>query len=285
VPALERTLGDARGAVDELAALHVTALMGTSRTNFYCPASRVAQNGIAPGTLWQTPSRTLETPAGTRFVEGPRVHVPLLGGPGYGALLAELSGDPEATLERREHVDAGLPWGRVVTAMAERDAEPAPWFCPPRPITLAHVEELFSSLKLGVSAAARGERAATLDALADFHQRFVRLHPFRACNQALAMNIVNAVLARVTGAGMPHLVLDHVALRWAPAAYRRLFALAADAWCVAGAPAARVSRLLTLKRDYFALVTHLNGAADADEARVAAATMPDAARLALLDLD
>ncbi len=283
-PALEAALGDARSALAELASLHVTALMGASRANFYCPASRVAQNGINPGTLWQTPSRTLDTKAGTRFLEGPRVHVPLLGGPGYGALLAELSGDPEATLGRRELEDEGLDWGRIVTAMAESDAEPAPWFCPPRPITLAHVEQLFSALALAVSAAKRGERASTIDALADFHQRFVRLHPFRACNQALAMNIVNAVLARVMGAGMPHLVLDHVALRWAPAAYRRLFTCAVDAWCVTGTPAARLARLLTLKRDYFALVTRLQATKDADEARVAAETVPDAARLALLDL-
>jgi hypothetical protein len=282
--ALERTLGDARAALAELAALHVTALMGASRSNFYCPASRVAQNGIGPGTLWQTPSRTLDTPAGTRFLEGPRVHVPLLGGQGYGALLAELSGDPEATLGRRELEDEGLDWGRIVTAMAEGDAEPAPWFCPPRPITLAHVEQLFAALAVAVTAAERRDRATTLEALADFHQRFVRLHPFRACNQALAMNLVNGVLARVTGAGMPHLVLDHVALRWAPAAYRRLFTCAADAWCVAGTPSTRLARLLTMKRDYFALVTRLQATQDAAEARVAAETMPDAARLALLEL-
>ena len=283
-PALESALDDARAALAELQSLHVTALMGASRTNFYCPASRVAQNGVSPGTLWHTPSRTLDTPEGTRFLEGPRVHVPLLGGPGYGALLAELSGDPEATLGRRKLDDEGLDWGRVVTAMAVSDAEPAPWFCPPRPITLAHVEQLFSSLALAVAAATRGERATTVHALADFHQRFVRLHPFRACNQALAMNLVNGVLARVTGAGMPHLVLDHVALRWAPAAYRRLFSCAVDAWCVGGAPAARLARLLTLKRDYFALVTRLQATSDAAEEGVATETMPDAARLALLDL-
>jgi hypothetical protein len=283
-PRLEAALGDARGALSELATLHAIALLGETRTNFYSPASRVAQNGIRPGTLWQTPSRTVETESGTRFVEGPRVHVPLLGGKGYGALLAELSGDPEATLERRELTDDGLDWGRVVTAMADSDREPAPWFCPPRPITLAHVERLFSALVSAVHAAERGERNVVLASLADFHQRFVRLHPFRACNQALVMNLVNAVLTRVTGAGMPHLVLDHVALRWAPAAYRRLFALAVEVWSVGGAPAPRLGRLLAMKRDYFALVTRLNTTNDADEARVAAETAPEAARLALLDL-
>jgi len=130
---------------------------------------------------------------------------------------------------------------------------------------------------------AGAEQRAALDALADFHQRFVRLHPFKACNQALAMNLVNAVLARVAGAGMPHLVLDHVALRWAPAAYRRLFALAARQWCVEGAPAVRLSHLLKKKAAYFTLVAELGTTRDADEAAVRARTSPEAARLALLD--
>lgn len=282
---LENVLGDLDAALRELSALHVVALMGENRKSFYRPASRVAKNGVAPGALWQTPSRTEETPEGTRFLEGPRVHVPLLGGKGYGALLAELSGDPEATLERRELTDDGLGWGRVLTGMAEGDLEPATWFTPPRPITREHVASLFSALSTAVAAAHADERAATLDALADFHQRFVRLHPFRACNQALAMNLVNAVLARVTGAGMPHLVLDHLALRWSSVAYRRLFALAADAWCVPGAPAQRLARLLALKRDYFALVARMTNTPDAAAARIAAETAPESARLALLCFD
>ncbi len=283
--ALENASGDPDAALRELSALHVVALLGESRKNFYRPASRVASSGVSPGALWQTPSRTLETPAGTRFLEGPRVHVPLLGGKGYGALLAELSGDPEATLERRELTDDGLDWGRILTGMAEGDREPATWFTPPRPITREHVVSLFSALSAAVTAADDGERSAALAALADFHQRFVRLHPFRACNQALAMNLVNGVLARVTGAGMPHLVLDHLALRWSSAAYRRLFALAADTWSVAGTAVARLARLLAMKREYFALVTQLTSAEDAATARVAAETAPGAARLALLDLD
>jgi hypothetical protein len=284
-PALEAALGDPRAALRELAELHVLALLGEGDGSFYRPASRVAKNGLAPGALWQTPPRTVETPEGTRFLEGPRVHVPLLGGAGYGALLAELSGDPEAVLERRELTDEGLGWGRIVTARAATDREPAPWFCPPRPITETHVSLLFSALGAAVTAAQDGRRGETLSALADFHQRFVRLHPFRACNQALAMNLVNAVLGRVMGVGMPHLVLDHVALRWAPVAYRRLFALAAEQWCVPGAPAARLGRLVEMKRDYFTLVTRLTAATDADAARILAQMSPAAARLALIALD
>jgi hypothetical protein len=40
-----------------------------------------------------------------------------------------------------------------------------------------------------------------------------------------------------------------------------------------------------MKRDYFALVAQMTTAKDAAAARVAAETAPEAARLALLDLD
>jgi hypothetical protein len=285
LPALEGLTSHPEAALRELAELHVVALLGEKLDSFYRPASRIAKNGISPGTLWQTPTRTRETPAGTLFLEGPRVHAPLLGGAPYAELLAELTGDPAAALGRRVHADAGLDWGRILTGSAEGDPEPLPWFCPPRPITSQHAAALFTSLGAALGAAASGERAAALEHLADFHQRFVRLHPFRACNQALAMNIVNAVLARVSGSGMPHLLLDHVALRFSPVAYRRLFALAAEGWCVAGAPAARLGELLRKKAEYFALVGQLASAADASAARVAAEMSPAAARLALLALD
>ncbi len=285
VSTLEAAASEPEKALRELAELHVVALLGENLDSFYRPASRIAKNGIAPGTLWQTPSRTLETPEGTRFLEGPRVHVPLLGGAAYAELLAELSGDPAAALGRREHHDAELDWGRIATGSAEGDPGPLPWFVPPRPITDAHVATLFGALAAATGAAASNERAATLEHLADFHQRFVRLHPFRACNQALVMNVVNAVLARVTGAGMPHLLLDHVALRFSPVAYRRLFALAADEWCVSGAPAERLGALLRKKNEYFGLIGRLTGATDAQAARVAAEMSPAAARLALLALD
>jgi hypothetical protein len=282
--ALESSLSDARDSFVELAKLHVVALLGEDGHSFYRPESRVVRRGLSPGTLFETESRIAETPGGTRFVDGPRVHAPLLGGDAYSALLAEVTGDPEATFGRRELSDDGLGWGRIVTAQADGDAAPAPWFCPPRPLTLAHAESLFDALRRAIKAAASDDQRGALDGLADFHQRFVRLHPFRACNQALAMNLVNAVLGRVAGAGMPHLVLDHIALRFAPAAYRRLFALAAHGWCVEGAPAFRLTRLLRKKSEYFSLLGQLTAASDADAAAIVARTSPEGARLALLDL-
>jgi len=280
---LEACLDDARRSFSELSKLHAVALVGEDGRSFYRPQSRVVRRGLLPGALWHAASRTEETSEGTRLLAGPRVQAPLIGGKGYAELLAELTGDPEATLPSRSHTDEGLDWGRVVTGRAEGDAAAGPWFCPPRPLTLAHAESLFGALRRAVRAQAKDDQSAVLDGLADFHQRFVRLHPYRACNQALAMNVVNAVLGRVAGAGMPHLVLDHVALRFAPPAYRRLFALAARQWCVEGAPAARLTHLLRKKGDYFALVGRLAATSDADAAAIVARTSPEAARLALLD--
>lgn len=283
-PALEASLDDANRSFTELSKLHVLALLGSEGRSFYRPQSRVVRRGLLPGALWHSASATEETPDGTRFVEGPRVKAPLLGGDGYAALLAELTGDPEAMLPTRQHAHDGIDWGRIVTARADGDPAAAPWFCPPRPITVAHADSLFGALREAVRAAANDDQRGALDGLADFHQRFVRLHPYRACNQALAMNLVNAVLARVAGAGMPHLVLDHLALRFAPAAYQRLFALAARQWCVEGAPSVRLTHLLRKKGEYFALVGRLAETTDADAAAIVARTSHEAARLALLDL-
>ena len=151
LPRLFERLGNARAALEELRRLHAVALVGEDETSFYRPASPIAKKGIAPSRLWLTASRTVETSEGTRFVEGPRVGARFLGGERYGRLLAELAGDLQATNDQLEHRDAsGLDWGRIVVARADGDSEAAPWFCPPRPLTEAHVESLFESLARGV---------------------------------------------------------------------------------------------------------------------------------------
>jgi hypothetical protein len=264
-------LGEPRAALEELRHLHAVALVGDDETSFYRPASPIAKKGIAPSRLWLAPSRTLETPDGTRFVEGPRVGARFLGGERYGALLAERAGDVRATSERLEHRDAaGLDWGRVVVARAEGDAQAAPWFCPPRPITERHVASLFGSLALGD--------------VADFHQKFMRLHPFRAANQSVAMNLVNAALGRRTpsASGVPHLILDHLAFRLAPDAYRKVFELAVREWSVTGSPAERLHAYAERKRLYYGFVDSIAGSRDDDDARALARASTRAARLALL---
>jgi hypothetical protein len=115
VPSLLERANEPEAALDVLRRLHVVALLGEDASSFYRPASPIAKKGVWPGRLWLVPSRTLETEAGTRFVEGPRVGARFLGGDRYGALVAELAGDVGATRERLEHRDeAGLDWGRVI---------------------------------------------------------------------------------------------------------------------------------------------------------------------------
>jgi hypothetical protein len=94
----------------------------------------------------------------------------------------------------------------------------------------------------------------------------VRLHPFHCANQSLAMNLVNAVLARARGAGTPHLLLDHLALRMSTDAYIEVFRRAVDGYAlVEPDPARRLALLLERKRRSFAVIEQLSaGTASAD---------------------
>ena len=275
VPRLLETLKKPALALTELRRLHALTLLGDDEQSFYRPASPIAKKGIGPSRLWLAPSRTVETDTGTRFVEGPRVSARFLGGERYGALLAELAGDPDAASEPLEHRDGtGLDWGRVVVARADGDERAAPWFCPPRPLTERHVASLFESLADG--------------RVADFHQKFMRLHPFRAANQAVAMSIANVALARAAvgggrgASGIPHLILDHLSFRLVPAAYRAVFALAAREWTVTGSPAERLNAYGERKRRYYAFVERIARASDQAEARAIAEGATGDARLSLL---
>lgn len=287
VPRLLDRASDALAALDELRRLHGVTLLGENGDSFYRPASPIAGKGIGATRLWLTPTRSVETAEGTRFVEGPRVGARFLGGECYGALVAERAGDRGATATRLEHRDeTGLEWGRVVVGRADGDTEDAPWFCPPRPLREEHVESLFSSLANALEPAATSERV-TLE-LSDFHQKFMRLHPFRAANQPLAMNVVNAVLGRTNerrglgAAGIPHLILDHLSFRLVPEAYRRVFALAVREWTAPGSPAERARAYGERKRLYYEFVERLGKAHSDSEARAIAERSPREARLALV---
>lgn len=287
VPRLFDLARDPFAALEELRRLHGVTLLGENEDSFYRPGSPIARKGILATRLWLAPSRTVETHAGTRFVEGPRVGARFLGGERYGALLAERAGDRGATAARLDHRDEmGLDWGRVVVGRADGDAEDAPWFCPPRPLTFAHVQSLFSSLAKAIEPDASAE--GVVRDLADFHQKFMRLHPFRAANQPLAMNVVNAVLARTNeraglgAAGIPHLILDHLSFRLVPEAYRKVFALAVREWSAAGSPAERARAYAERKRLYYELVERLGNARDEAEARALAERSPREARMALV---
>jgi hypothetical protein len=263
--------------------LHVLALMGDDLRTFYRPASPISRQAVHPGVLWHREPRTLDTPRGTIFLEGPRVNAALLGGELYQRLVCDSAGDSEALVDRRELDEQGLSWGRLVRARAESDERDAVWFCPPRPIRTAHWEALTDSLRSALIRARANERTATLDALADFHQRFIRLHPFQAANQSVCMNVLGYVLGMSHGAGMPHLILDHLALRLTPPAYRRVFQLAARGYVHGGAPVERWRVLAERKQRFFDFVQRVSATGSRTQAERLVQAEPENARLALIE--
>jgi hypothetical protein len=263
--------------------LHVLALMGRSLTSFYRPASPGADQCVAPGALLLAEPRWLRTSEKAIFLDGPRVNVSLLGGEGYHHAVAESLEDRLALADAREFSDEGLSWGRFMLARAEKDEREAPWFCPPRPITQEHFEVLRSELMRAAAAADSQRPDVVVDSVARFHQAFVRLHPFHCANQSVAMNIVNTLLERSHGAGIPHLLLDLLALRLSTDAYIRLFRRAVR--CYAVVEPEPLARLTTLRERYgrfAALIQKLSGKPSATHVRSVLDADPDATRWALI---
>lgn len=280
--ALDQRLGSVAGALAELRRLHAISLLGAETPCFYRPASPIAEKGISPGELWNEATVTKNGVHGVHFVSGPRVNATFLGGEYYTALLCDSLDDPDARADRVHHGADGLAWGRVLFGSAAHDAEARAWFCPPRPLDAAHFESLFASLARALAPAGSTNEDDRLSSLAAFHQKYVRLHPFRASNQGLAMNLVNRVLSRHHGTGIPHLLLDHLALRLSERAYARAFRRAVGTWSVAGAPAARFAALSERKRRFFELIHALAAARNPAEAGARARASGEAARAALL---
>jgi hypothetical protein len=103
----EATLADPALAASEperglrvLRRANVLALMGGDLASFYRPASPIAARGAQPGALLRSAPVLVETPVGTRFVSGPRVHAAFVGGEAYHRALYPVVGDPEAAQER-----------------------------------------------------------------------------------------------------------------------------------------------------------------------------------------
>ncbi|MBM4363265.1 MAG: hypothetical protein FJ104_11330, partial [Deltaproteobacteria bacterium] len=133
------------------------------------------------------------------------------------------------------------------------------------------------------AAAAAQKPAEAVAAGARVHRLFVRLHPFVAGNQSLAFGIVNAALRRARGAGIPHLVLDHLALAGSDALHLEAFRAAVDAWGAPGeSPAARTLRLARLRAAVFTLLGEVDRAGSPDEARARVLERPEISRAALL---
>jgi hypothetical protein len=101
-------------------------------------------------------------------------------------------------------------------------------------------------------------------------------------NQSVAMGLVNAVLRDAFGAGIPHLVLDHLALRLSLPAYEGAFARAVRCWLLVDeSPVRRALELAGRRRRVFAFLEALRAARPEEIAGLIAARSADA-ELALL---
>jgi hypothetical protein len=275
--------------------LHELLLLGEgsaeSRNSFYLPASLLGRKRPAPGTFYEVPSELERRSEETILTRGARVSVPLLGGVHYWQLLAESVDDTGALNDARQLSVDGLDLGQVVRARAEDELEQRAWFLPPRPLKMAHFEALFADLQAAHVALAARDVPATLAALGAFHYRFVRTHPLPSGNQSLSMSFVNEVLGRLLGSGIPHLLLDQLALRFELPAYQRLFARAARVWSAwpkstPTAPAVstteRLRHLMHMKNELNDFVSSLGNALTLIHARALQGTHPHSAELALL---
>lgn len=267
--------------------LHELLLLGEAREvgrrSFYLPASQLGRKRPTPGSFYEAPSVVERRGAETILVGGARVGVPLIGGARYWDLLSESVADPAALADERAFEYDGLALGRVVRARAEDEAVASSWFLPPRPLTARHFAALWQELRAAQAAEAGGDVPALLAALSSFHFHFVRIHPLPSGNQSLSMSFVNAALDRVLGIGIPHLLLDQLALRFGLAAYQRFFARAVKSYSAPWPdPSERLRYLVRLRNELNAFVTQLGSAASLLEARALVGSDPHGAALALL---
>jgi hypothetical protein len=284
----ERALPADGAALRELLLeLHELALLGSggegTRSSFYLPASALGRKRPAPGTFYDVEGSFERRGGEVILTSGARVSVPLLGGEHYWQLLAESVSDPEALGDERLLTFERLELGRVVQARAEEEPLARPWFLPPRPLRDEHFAVLTAELKRAADAEARRDLPGALAALAAFQYCFVRFHPLPSANQSLSMCFVNAALRRLLGIGIPHLLLDQLALRFSLAAYQELFARATRAWSAPWpSPAERSRQLLHMRGTLNGIVSELSQAPSLLEARALLSEHPRGAELALL---
>lgn len=282
----DRLTGATCQAIEALRELHVLATLGESLENFYKPSSPVSDGGVRPGSFWETPTRRLELANCTLLLAGPRAKVDPIAGEQYHALVMESVGDADASQAPRTFRDADdLDWGQVVRGRAPRDPGIAEWYCLPRPLRPEHFERLFTELRHLHTWTRHGERSRACEHAARFHWHFIHLHPFRCANQCLAMNLINAALGSLLSSGLPHLILDHFALRLSLNAYVRLFDRAVEAYAFeAKSTAERYREYRERRQGAFTLMQSLARPKSASEARDWVRAHPEQARAALLVL-
>jgi hypothetical protein len=278
------SLKNAQEFAQFLKRLHVISLIGQSGRSFYRPSSPiVSKSGARAGVFYDVPTKTLQELGMTLFIDGPRVSAPFVGGQRYHELLARSLKDPGALEKEREVRDEnGVFWGKVTVGRARHDESKEAWFIPPRPILPVHLETLYA-LYDAAFPSKTGEPTERVKNIAQFHYYFVRLHPFACANQSLSMNLVNALLERTGHTGLPHLILDQLALRLSPKAYVRVFERVAHAWSTQRAtPEERFEILRSRRREMDGLVGAIGQTKDLVEAERLVHAAPDAARSALL---
>jgi hypothetical protein len=99
-------------------------------------------------------------------------------------------------------------------------------------VGLEALEHVRRCLVVTRTAQRTGDVPRLIGALARFHQRMARLHPFPTANNVIAMNLVNHVLREVTGAFLPHLILDLIATVADEDTYALVFARAVREFAV-----------------------------------------------------
>ena len=266
-----------------LRACHVQLLLGKNLDTYYCPSSPITRHRVAPGALYTRNTRTINSTAGIFIVDGPRINASAVGGARYHQLLCRsLKIEPTRADELDFH-DHEEHWGKLVRARARMDKQEGDWFLPPRPIRDAHWEILRDAWSHATNAIKSGDQPAGIAQLGRFHWYFIHLHPFACANQSLAFTLINCVLNRLNGSGIPQLVLDHLALRLNVADYATVFGRAVAAWSTSASGAlARHKERMQKRRSLDMIVAKVDRAIDENEALSVTSGDATGAQLALL---
>lgn len=232
LPFLYRSAGSRDAFIETLRGLHRLATLGESGDNAYAAGLDVP---ATPGALRGAPTRT--------FVN--RVLLATL------EAWADELGDGMTVLKGGVRLSpAGLPLYEIRAAgrrclHAGDDAASV----------VVRLDEARLALRDAVDALGVPDAPRLVAACAAFHQLIVSVHPFANVNNSLAMNAVNDLLVRAALRPVPHLFLDHLALRLDSPDYARAFAAAVERYGIDESSPAALDRATDLQR--LAMTRHL----------------------------
>jgi hypothetical protein len=199
LPRFYARAGDPAGFVGALGGLHRLATLGESGRNYYDAGGGVV---TVPGELRSDDLRTTMDAPMLRALQEWSAQFGVPDGLRLSGTV-DAGGHPALIRRGRGRVCVHVRGdGTPVRALLERAR-----------LALVHALE---------TVAVRDVPAVSASAAA-FHAALVAAHPFGNANNSLAMNIVNDIL-RAAGLGpLPHLLLDHLALRLATNDYETVF--------------------------------------------------------------